>query len=207
MAAEHPEPPKGELQLPPPPPPGHYGAWAAQELQAKLAEIGAPIQGSREELVERLQTYTRQTGLVLNRPVLRGEDGDKAAPPPMSAQLSGIPMPPPPMGLPPLQPPPPPPPPPPGLGLGFPMAHPPNLGPPPALRVGEPVALSEEERLKLAQQQAALLMQQEERNVPNRRLCCWSRNDSRRWPKWALPSLGLLKIWASWVFGRLWGLE
>lgn len=119
--------------------------------------------GSREELVERLQTYTRQTGIVLNRPVLRGEDGDKAAPPPMSAQLSGIPMPPPPMGLPPLQPPPPPPPPPPGLGLGFPMAHPPNLGPPPPLRVGEPVALSEEERLKLAQQQAALLMQQEER--------------------------------------------
>uniref|UniRef100_A0A673UK88 Splicing factor 3b subunit 2 n=1 Tax=Suricata suricatta TaxID=37032 RepID=A0A673UK88_SURSU len=166
MAAEHPEPPKGELQLPPPPPPGHYGAWAAQELQAKLAEIGAPIQGSREELVERLQTYTRQTGIVLNRPVLRGEDGDKAAPPPMSAQLSGIPMPPPPMGLPPLQPPPPPPPPPPGLGLGFPMAvgpRPPNLGPPPPLRVGEPVALSEEERLKLAQQQAALLMQQEER--------------------------------------------
>ncbi|KAA0996057.1 SAP domain-containing protein, partial [Pseudonocardia sp. EV170527-09] len=86
------------MQLPPPPPPGHYGAWAAQELQARLAEIGAPIQGSREELVERLQTYTRQTGIVLNRPVLRGEDGDKAAPPPMSAQLSGIPMPPPPMG-------------------------------------------------------------------------------------------------------------
>ncbi|PNJ38540.1 SF3B2 isoform 5, partial [Pongo abelii] len=163
MATEHPEPPKAELQLPPPPPPGHYGAWAAQELQAKLAEIGAPIQGNREELVERLQTYTRQTGIVLNRPVLRGEDGDKAAPPPMSAQLPGIPMPPPPLGLPPLQPPPPPPPPPPGLGLGFPMAHPPNLGPPPPLRVGEPVALSEEERLKLAQQQAALLMQQEER--------------------------------------------
>eukprot|EP00069_Balaena_mysticetus_P012820 bmy_07787T0 len=88
MAAEHPEPPKGELQLPPPPPPGHYGAWAAQELQARLAEIGAPIQvGPR----------------------------------------------------------------------------PPNLGPPPPLRGGEPVALSEEERLKLAQQQAALLMQQEER--------------------------------------------
>lgn len=48
MAAEHPEPPKGELQLPPPPPPGHYGAWAAQELQAKLAEIGAPIQGEED---------------------------------------------------------------------------------------------------------------------------------------------------------------
>lgn len=49
MATEHPEPPKGELQLPPPPPPGHYGAWAAQELQAKLAEIGAPIQGKEYE--------------------------------------------------------------------------------------------------------------------------------------------------------------
>lgn len=30
-----------------------------------------------------------QTGIVLNRPVLRGEDGDKAAPPPMSAQVRG----------------------------------------------------------------------------------------------------------------------
>uniref|UniRef100_F7FTV1 Splicing factor 3b subunit 2 n=1 Tax=Ornithorhynchus anatinus TaxID=9258 RepID=F7FTV1_ORNAN len=122
--------------------------------------------GSREELVERLQSYTRQTGIVLNRPVLRGEDGDKAIPPPMAAQLSGIPLPPPPMGLPPLQPPPPPPPPPPGLGLGFPMGvgpRPPGLVPPPPIRVGDPVALSEEDRLKLAQQQAALLMQQEER--------------------------------------------
>lgn len=52
MAAEHPEPPKGELQLPPPPPPGHYGAWAAQELQAKLAEIGAPIQGEAHGAVK-----------------------------------------------------------------------------------------------------------------------------------------------------------
>lgn len=69
MAAEHPEPPKGELQLPPPPPPGHYGAWAAQELQAKLAEIGAPIQGetlgrSRAGLrgfVEKWILVTRET--------------------------------------------------------------------------------------------------------------------------------------------------
>ncbi|KAJ1065998.1 hypothetical protein K5549_013511 [Capra hircus] len=164
MAAEHPEPPKGELQLPPPPPPGHYGAWAAQELQAKLAEIGAPIQaGSREELVERLQAYTRQTGIVLNRPVLRGEDGDKAAPPPMSAQDSFLLRVAPPLSVQwdtPSR-----------LGresffsptaLGDSHAAP-THGPPPPLRVGEPVALSEEERLKLAQQQAALLMQQEER--------------------------------------------
>lgn len=59
MAAEHPEPPKGELQLPPPPPPGHYGAWAAQELQAKLAEIGAPIQGEANG-----QSRGRLRGLV-----------------------------------------------------------------------------------------------------------------------------------------------
>ncbi|EHB01108.1 Splicing factor 3B subunit 2 [Heterocephalus glaber] len=61
-------------------------------------------------------------------------------------------MPQPPMGLPPLQPPPPPPSPPPGLGLGFPMAHPPNLGPLPPLHVGEPVALSEEELLELQEE-------------------------------------------------------
>jgi splicing factor 3B subunit 2 len=41
--------------------------------------------------------------------------------------------------------------------------------------VGEPVALSEEERLKLAQQQAALLMQQEERakQVGQVETCTW----------------------------------
>ncbi|XP_036592573.1 splicing factor 3B subunit 2-like [Trichosurus vulpecula] len=131
-------------------------AWATPELQ-----------GSQEELVERLQAYTRQTGVVLDRPVLRIEDGDKTAPPPpVAAQLSGIPLPLPPMGLSPLHPPSRPPPP--GLGLGLPMGagpYPPNLGPPPPMRVGDPVALSEEEQLKLAQQQAAMLMQQEAKMV------------------------------------------
>ena len=51
--------------------------------------------------------------------------------------------------------------------------RPPNVGPPPSLRVGEPVALSEEERLKLAQQQAALLMQQEERAKQVGQLAAW----------------------------------
>ncbi|XP_066466293.1 splicing factor 3B subunit 2 [Tiliqua scincoides] len=159
MAAEaHSEPPKaGDLPLP------GYGAWSTSELQAKLAEIGAPAQGGREELVERLQTYTLQTGIVLNRPVLRGDDGDKAAPPPMPGQLSGIPLPPPPMGMPP-----PPPPPPPGMGLNFPMGvgpplPPPGLGPPLRMQAVDPSKLPEEERLKLAQQQAAMLIQQEER--------------------------------------------
>uniref|UniRef100_A0ABM5F3N9 Splicing factor 3B subunit 2 isoform X1 n=1 Tax=Pogona vitticeps TaxID=103695 RepID=A0ABM5F3N9_9SAUR len=162
MAAEGPsEPPKaGERPLP------GYAAWSPHELQAKLAEIGAPTQGSREELVERLQTYTLQTGIVLNRPALRGDDGDKPAPPPMPGQLPGMPLPPPPMGMPPMQPPPPPPPP--GMGLNFPMGvgpppPPPGMGPPLRMQSVDPSALPEEERLKLAQQQAAMLIQQEER--------------------------------------------
>uniref|UniRef100_A0A8D0GQ09 Splicing factor 3b subunit 2 n=1 Tax=Sphenodon punctatus TaxID=8508 RepID=A0A8D0GQ09_SPHPU len=159
MAAEHPEPPKAELPLP------GYAAWGPAELQAKLAEIGAPTQGSREELIERLQTYTLQTGIVLSRPVLRGDDGDKLTPHPIPGQLSGIPLPPPPMGMPPMQPPPPPPP---GIGLSFPIGvgpppPPPGLGPTLRMPAVDPVVLSEEERLKLAQQQAAILMQQEER--------------------------------------------
>ncbi|XP_061462759.1 splicing factor 3B subunit 2 [Rhineura floridana] len=160
VSEAHPEPPKaGEMPLP------GYAAWSPNELQAKLAEIGAPTQGSREELVERLQTYTLQTGIVLNRPVLRGDDGDKSGPPPMQGQHPGMPLPPPPMGMPPMQPPPPPPPP--GMGLNFPMGvgpppPPPGMGPPLRMQV-DPSVLPEEERLKLAQQQAAMLIQQEER--------------------------------------------
>ncbi|XP_048371008.1 splicing factor 3B subunit 2 isoform X1 [Sphaerodactylus townsendi] len=161
MATEvHSETPQtGELPMP------AYGTWSPNELQAKLAEIGAPTQGGREELVERLQTYTLQTGMVLNRPILRGDDGEK--PPPMPGQLSGIPLPPPPMGMPLMQPPPPPPPPP-GMGLNFPMGVgppplPPGLGQPLRMQAVDPSALPEEERLKLAQQQAAILLQQEER--------------------------------------------
>lgn len=96
MAAEHPEPPAAELPAPGPAAGPGYAAWAPAELQARLAEIGAPTQGqegegvrrgpglpgkegegeglppgpaaltrpvcagSREELVERLQTYTLQ---------------------------------------------------------------------------------------------------------------------------------------------------
>lgn len=84
MATEpHSEPPQaGELSLP------TYAAWSPNELQAKLAEIGAPTQGAREELVERLQTYTLQTGIVLNRPVLRGDEGEKPPPPPMPGQAA-----------------------------------------------------------------------------------------------------------------------
>lgn len=78
MAAEHPEAPKGELQLPPPPP-GHYGAWAAQELQAKLVEIGAPIQGEeRSEVWSTGLAEARgeaETGWLPRRPGAGGGPG------------------------------------------------------------------------------------------------------------------------------------
>ncbi|XP_064408037.1 splicing factor 3B subunit 2 [Latimeria chalumnae] len=135
-----------------------YNAWSFQELQSKLAEIGAPNQGSREELLDRLKNYSLQTGIVLARPILRGDDGDKVGLPPMPGQMSGMPMPPRPMGMPNM--------PPPGMRMNFPMGggpHPPGMGPQLRMPPIDPSTLPEEEKLKLAQQQAALLMQQEER--------------------------------------------
>ncbi|XP_032939362.1 splicing factor 3B subunit 2 [Catharus ustulatus] len=108
-----------------------YAGWAHPELQATLAGIGAPAQGTREELVERLQAYTLQTGIVLSRPA----EGDKAPPPQLPPAL------PPGLGL--------------GFGLGGPVGGVPVPPPPP------PAGMSEEERLTLAQQQAALLLQEE----------------------------------------------
>ncbi|XP_072776248.1 splicing factor 3B subunit 2 isoform X2 [Taeniopygia guttata] len=123
-----------------------YAGWAHPELQATLAGIGAPAQGTREELLERLQAYTLQTGIVLSRPALRPEEGDKAPPPQLPPAL-------------PLQHPLVPPPPPPGLGLTFGLGGP--VGGVPVPPPPPPAGLSEEERLTLAQQQAALLLQEE----------------------------------------------
>ncbi|XP_032533517.1 splicing factor 3B subunit 2 [Chiroxiphia lanceolata] len=122
-----------------------YASWAHPELQATLAGIGAPAQGTREELLERLQAYTLQTGIVLSRPNLRPEEGDKAPPP----------------QLPPLLPPPPP-----GLGLGFGLGGGPVGGVPVPPPPPPPGGLSEEERLSLGQQQAALLLQEERGQHP-----------------------------------------
>uniref|UniRef100_UPI000B4D1D77 splicing factor 3B subunit 2 n=1 Tax=Lonchura striata TaxID=40157 RepID=UPI000B4D1D77 len=124
-----------------------YAGWAHPELQATLAGIGAPAQGTREELLERLQAYTLQTGIVLSRPALRPEEGDKAPPPQLPPAL-------------PLQHPLVPPPPPPGLGLTFGLGGP--VGGVPVPPPPPPGGLSEEERLTLAQQQAALLLQEAE---------------------------------------------
>uniref|UniRef100_UPI00398E90A9 splicing factor 3B subunit 2 n=1 Tax=Pristiophorus japonicus TaxID=55135 RepID=UPI00398E90A9 len=138
-------------------PPGvevpELGGWSIPELQAKLGEIGFSAQGVREELIERLQNYSMQTGVNLKRP-MRGDDMDKGHPmPPLPAQMPAMQMPPRPMGLPRMPPP-----------LGFPMGVvPPGVGPRLHMPPVDPSGLSEDERLKLAQQQAAILIQQEER--------------------------------------------
>ncbi|KAM8793776.1 splicing factor 3B subunit 2 [Eudromia elegans] len=111
-----------------------YGAWAAAELQAALGEIGAPAQGSREELLERLQSYTLQTGIVLSRPGL--PDGDKVAPPPLPGQL-GLSLQPPALGLGP-----------PGLGYALGGQHP----------FGDK---AKEQELLEQQKRAAVLLEQE----------------------------------------------
>ncbi|XP_072887666.1 splicing factor 3B subunit 2 [Hemitrygon akajei] len=143
-------------------PPGvdvpELGTWSIQELQAKLSEIGFPAQGVREELIERLKKYSLQTGTILSRPV-RKDELDKGHPmSSMPGQMAGMQMPPRPMGMSRI------PHPPQGLQMGFPMGVvPPGMGPRIHMSPVDPSALSEEERLKLAQQQAAILIQQEER--------------------------------------------
>ncbi|XP_060754957.1 splicing factor 3B subunit 2-like isoform X2 [Neoarius graeffei] len=52
-------------------------SWSGPELQAKLTEIGAPVMGPREELIDRLKSYMMQTGVMLTKPSLPGGD-DKA---------------------------------------------------------------------------------------------------------------------------------
>ncbi|XP_048381122.1 splicing factor 3B subunit 2 isoform X2 [Stegostoma tigrinum] len=129
------------------------GSWSIPELQAKLNEIGFPTQGVREELIERLQNYSLQNGVVLTRPH-RADDMDKGHPmPPLPGQVPGMQLPPRTMGLNRM----------PGMQMAFPMGVvPAGMGPRLHMPSVDPSALSEEERLKLAQQQAAILIQQEE---------------------------------------------
>ncbi|MBN3326535.1 SF3B2 factor, partial [Atractosteus spatula] len=129
--------------------------WSVPELQAKLAEIGAPTMGPREEMIDRLKAYVMQTGMMLTKPTLQAGDGDVVAP--LPAQMPGLPMPPMPLPLPP--------PPPPGM---FPALGMMGVPPPPGLRMPllDPGSLSQEEHLKKAQQRAAMLLQEEERAKP-----------------------------------------
>ncbi|XP_029943851.1 splicing factor 3B subunit 2 [Salarias fasciatus] len=121
--------------------------WSNLELQAKLAEMGAPNMGPREELIERLRDYMIQTGIPLSKPI------DEKL---MASQMGVIP-PMPPMPMPPM---------PPGMGMLPAMSMmaggPP---PPPGIHMGmePPPGLSQEDQLKMVQQRAAMVLQQEER--------------------------------------------
>ncbi|XP_044038885.1 splicing factor 3B subunit 2 isoform X2 [Siniperca chuatsi] len=124
--------------------------WSHPELQSKLAELGAPTMGPREELIDRLKGYMIQTGILLSKP-----NDDK----PMGSQMPGMP-PMPPMPMPPM---------PPGIGMLQAMSMMPGGPPPPGIRMGmeppglPPPGLSQDDQLKMAQQRAAMVLQQEER--------------------------------------------
>ncbi|XP_067117302.1 splicing factor 3B subunit 2 isoform X1 [Osmerus mordax] len=123
-------------------------SWSHPELQAKLAELGAPNMGPREELIDRLKGYMMQTGILLSKPNLAGEDK------PSMTTMPGIP-PMPPMPMPPM---------PPGMGMLQAMSMMAG-GAPPGMRMGmDPPGMNQEEQLKMAQQRAAMMMQHEERN-------------------------------------------
>lgn len=107
-------------------------------MQGRLAEIGAPNMGPREELIDRLKGYMIQTGMLVTKP----NDGP----------MGGMPMPPMPM--------------PPGMGMMPPMNMMPGGPPPPGMHMGMdpglPPGMSQEDHLKMVQQRAAIVLQQEE---------------------------------------------
>ncbi|TKS93039.1 Splicing factor 3B subunit 2 [Collichthys lucidus] len=125
-------------------------SWSNPELQSKLAELGAPTMGPREELIDRLKGYMMQTGILLSKP-----NDDKA----MGSQVPGMP-PMPPMPMPPM---------PPGIGMLQAMSMMPGGPPPPGIHMGmeppglPPPGMSQDDQLKMAQQRAAMVLQQEER--------------------------------------------
>lgn len=124
--------------------------WSHPELHGKLAELGAPTMGPREELIDRLKGYMIQTGILLCKP-----NDDKS----MGSQMQGIP-PMPPMPMPPM---------PPGIGMLQAMSMMPGGPPPPGIHMGmeppglPPPGLSQDDQLKMAQHRAAMVLQQEER--------------------------------------------
>ncbi|XP_017292715.1 splicing factor 3B subunit 2 isoform X1 [Kryptolebias marmoratus] len=121
--------------------------WSNPELQAKLAELGAPAMGSREELIDRLKGYMMQTGIILSK-----SNEDK----PMGSQIPGMP-PLPPMPMPPM---------PPGISMLQPMGL-----MPPGLPMGmeraplPPPGLTQDDQLKMVQHRAAMVLQQEVRVI------------------------------------------
>ncbi|XP_061664957.1 splicing factor 3B subunit 2 [Syngnathoides biaculeatus] len=107
-------------------------SWSHPQLQAKLAELGAPVIGPRDELIDRLKTYMIQTGILLVKPHDDNGVGPQM-PPRMAGMLHGS------MNMMPA-------------GMHMPMEGP-GMPPP---------GLSQDDQLKMAQQRAAMVMQQEE---------------------------------------------
>lgn len=125
-------------------------SWSHPELQAKLGELGAPNMGPREELIDRLKGYMMQTGVILSKPNLSGEDK------PSMTTMPGIP-PMPPMPMPPM---------PPGMGMLQAMGMMAGGPPPPGMHMGmEPPGMGhQDDQLKMVQQRAAMMMQHEDRS-------------------------------------------
>uniref|UniRef100_A0A3Q1CBT1 PSP proline-rich domain-containing protein n=1 Tax=Amphiprion ocellaris TaxID=80972 RepID=A0A3Q1CBT1_AMPOC len=127
-------------------------AWSNPELQAKLAELGAPTLGKKNtgKPAESPEDRLCLTGILLSKP-----NDDKS----MGSQMQGIP-PIPPMPMPPM---------PPGMGMLQAMSMMPGGPPPPGIHMGmehpglPPPGLSQDDQLKMAQQRAAMVLQQEER--------------------------------------------
>ncbi|XP_019711553.1 splicing factor 3B subunit 2 isoform X1 [Hippocampus comes] len=107
-------------------------SWSHPQLQAKLAELGAPVMGPREELIDRLKNYMIQTGILLGKPHDDNGVGSQM-PPGMGGMLHA------------------------SMSMMPPAMHMSMEGsgmPPPGL--------SQDDQLKMAQQRAAMMMQQEE---------------------------------------------
>uniref|UniRef100_A0A8C2ZDH8 Splicing factor 3b, subunit 2 n=1 Tax=Cyclopterus lumpus TaxID=8103 RepID=A0A8C2ZDH8_CYCLU len=130
--------------------------WSHPELHAKLAELGAPTMGPREELMDRLKGYMIQVHGATKSISLHTSHSPPVFP---SLQMQGIP-PMPPMPMPPM---------PPGIGMLQAMSMMPGGPPPPGIHMGmeppglPPPGLSQDDQLKMAQHRAAMVLQQEER--------------------------------------------
>uniref|UniRef100_A0A3P8PY14 SAP domain-containing protein n=1 Tax=Astatotilapia calliptera TaxID=8154 RepID=A0A3P8PY14_ASTCA len=123
--------------------------WSIPDLQGKLAELGVPNMGPREELIDRLKGYMMQVN-PFKFSFIRSS---------LSCLMPGIPAMPP-MPMPPM---------PPGMGMIPAMSMIPSGPPPPGIHMGmdhsglPPPGLTQDDQLKMAQHRAAMMLQQEER--------------------------------------------
>eukprot|EP00066_Takifugu_rubripes_P028385 XP_011617651.1 PREDICTED: splicing factor 3B subunit 2 [Takifugu rubripes] len=122
--------------------------WSNPELQSKLAELGAPTMGPREELLDRLKGYMMQTGILISKPA---EDNSLSSQVPVMPPMPQMPMPPMP----------------PGMGMVPAIGMLPGGPPPPGIHMGmeppglPPPGMTQDDQLKMAQHRAAMVLQEE----------------------------------------------